>query len=485
MLQTTDSPQFTTETSLELLQLNARNGRLWLKKPSGHMQTDRPSRLKNTTVPVLPSQTECFLDTASPRTLITTFLLLVSVILVHLISAFRAPPLIALHESNFAVNESLVNNSLELDLTVRSLRPGHRFIDISAILVRSHPAPLPIKSTYEFSSNTTFILHSAVRSTEAIAHRAIHLQFFQGALHSTPFSIVRRNITDFDGLDISWHLQGQFTSILNCTITWHFLNGHTLKFIRSARFLLSLPIGFFLVLFCWPIQPELDGFTTPFCIVMGLIGLLGPTTGPHVPGPEATASQGFGFAAYISLFRLFCIIQLEMVRANAPWPRPLLFFGFGLFFGFLAVVDASASLDRAIHPSAPSLLATERLLACSTFAHAAAVLAWIRLAHSRDASKRRVCTFGGFAAADVAASALALFRTGPGVVTEVLKAAVPTMCGALSLFLLRPSDVARYGEIHGPTGDELAVDALSSDGSDEGFVTISDDRKRDRKKTGS
>jgi hypothetical protein len=218
-------------------------------------------------------------------------------------------------------------------------------------------------------------------------------------------------------------------------------------------------------------------FTEPFCIVMSIIGILGSSFGSRRSGPERLGSQSLGFGAYISLFRMFCIGQLEIVRLNALWPHPLSFFGLGLFFGVLAIADSSAQLDRALCLLSNEFLPTEWLVLGLTCVYAIAVFLWIWFAKSRDGCGRRVCTFGGFAVVDICVSLWCQIEGRSTVIGAIFKTVVPTTCAALSLFLLRPVEFAEYGKIQVGVGEELAVDAISSEGSAEGLDVDSDDEK--------
>jgi hypothetical protein len=54
-------------------------------------------------------------------------------------------------------------------------------------------------------------------------------------------------------------------------------------------------------------------------------------------------------SVFTAAFRLFLILELEMLRGKSTAPATLLIILFGIFFGFYATVDAAASYDRATH----------------------------------------------------------------------------------------------------------------------------------------
>jgi hypothetical protein len=240
------------------------------------------------------------------------------------------------------------------------------------------------------------------------------------------------------------------------------MNPIALKFIQSSRSLMSIPSIFTLVLFTASLSSQLDVFTQPFCIVLGFAGVFAPNVILFTTNPKFTTSQGLLVASYIAIFRLFCLSHLELIWENQSWPSSGIFFGLGMFLIFLGMVDASASLDRTLHPRQKEFLSSELLLACLTAIYGMIITIWVWLAESRGTSKRKVCVFAGFVIADLIASIFSLFGMKwqqLKVVFEIIRVAIPTTCGAFILFLLRPSQGMEYELI---TKEELG-EAINAD----------------------
>jgi hypothetical protein len=123
---------------------------------------------------------------------------------------------------------------------------------------------------------------------------------------------------------------------------------------------MSFLIGYILVVFAFYLKFDSESFTQIFLLVIGITGVFSSNPLTYFiknTGAGARISDHILMSVFTAVFRLFLLLELEMLRGKSSAPATILVILFGVFFGFYATVDAAASYDRATH-----VLQSERLL---------------------------------------------------------------------------------------------------------------------------
>jgi hypothetical protein len=200
------------------------------------------------------------------------------------------------------------------------------------------------------------------------------------------------------------------------------------------------------------LQFDADSFTQVFCLVLGGLGLLSANPLALVPSVAAPPISDHAFAAAL---RLFCLVQVGLVRARqrAP-PRPRFAVACACF-ALYAIAEAAAGFDRAqliadAQTERVVVLPSEELLVAADAVFAAVAVAWAALALWQTQPPRlRLLVFVAFIAIGLAATVfthviclmrnLFAYTVLPSMIYNIAQMTV----GAFVLFLMRPekSDV--------------------------------------------
>jgi hypothetical protein len=419
------------------------------------------------------SKTVFFLDSASLGPLFFTFFLLVSINIVHVAVSRRCPSLFSLREDSIALAGRTVNRGVELDLIISNLRQTHAFIALNCTLIRRHTTLKASPFILDASSRVTFSKNFAttmVVDTPRAAHR---LSFPAGSLSSSAFSVLKREVSDFDTLDVKLSLSGALDLVRNASFLWSFVNPAAIGYIRSVRGLMSFVVLFMVFLFCFFLVFDAGIFTQTFCLVLGLAGVFAsnPIAVFFPSGSSNVVSDHVLVATHNNVFRFFCLIQFEIMRRNKAVPNPLVFLGLGVFFAFAVTIDASASFDRIRHPMAATL-ESERVRLAVSGIYAAIALVWVGLGIVQSKSEtlaRRAFVFGFFLAGDLVIGLLVQFQVVAHVTAIVIQSTVPISMGAFAIFLLHTTARQEYQQMkEGPNiGGSLDVEELTPEADQE------------------
>jgi hypothetical protein len=420
------------------------------------------------------SKTILFLDSASPGTLLFTLLLLVSINIVQVIASLRGPPLVSSREDRVALGERATRGLAELDLVVANLQERHAFILVTCSLIRRRSTSKDGPFIVDSWSRVTFSKNSTPTTVVDIPRTTHQLSFAANSLISSAFAVLRREVIAFDALDVQLSLSGAVDKLQNASFTSSFANPAAIKYVRSVRGRMSCLVVFMLFIFCFFLVFGVDVFTQTFCLVLGLAALFGanPVAIAFPSASSEVLSDHLLVATYTNVFRLFCIVQFELMRCNKAAPNPLVFLGLGVFFGFAVTIEASASIERMRHPIADALDSDRvRLAVTSIYAIIAALWVTLGIVKSKsDTVAKRVLVFGFFLAADLLIVLVTQLRVVRGVTHTVLQSTVPISMGAFAIFLLHTTQRQQYQQMEVDTdiGGALDVEELSPAGK-QGF----------------
>ena len=333
----------------------------------------------------------------------STIVLFLVFILLHVLAAWRSPDLLSLKHEYFAFNKTQGEVSVDLDIVLSSLLPTHKFVNVNGSILRdislsSESLTLPI----EYSIKNDFYLNQTLKDSKETNLKSEDLTFAEGAKESSEYHVLQEDIKDFDTIQVKVTIKTNVTNVSGFLFSWAFANLSAAKYKRVACLLTSFLIGYMLVIFCSFINLETEAFTQIFCIIVGVVGII--SSNPFAlllsPVKGARISDSVLMAAFLALYRLFLIAQLEMVRAHSTSPKIILLIILGLYFAFYSTINAAASYDRAnfILDSvtiSDVILPTEKLLMEIHASYTIICIIWIILAikQSNGYTTRRMYLF--------------------------------------------------------------------------------------------
>jgi hypothetical protein len=113
-------------------------------------------------------------------------------------------------------------------------------------------------------------------------------------------------------------------------------------------------IGFMLIAFLIYLKPSTDSFTQIFLIILSINGLLSTFSISNV-------SEYIFKAVFITIFRLFVIIEIEIARKSHTGLNIFVMFILVILFGLYAVIDATALFERALNNDSNAILQSEKV----------------------------------------------------------------------------------------------------------------------------
>jgi hypothetical protein len=364
-----------------------------------------------------PDQSHFFIDWTSTGSFVSIFSVLVLFVVVQLVAAARAPPFVSIRDDYFAPNVSSRNTTLEIDITL-SRFASQRLVDVNCSVQRKRGSVATLAGLFATRGNFFRGRQSPMRLS-----RGFTATFRGDSDRSEFFPILRQPIAAFDAVSLRVSVTSDFDVIDGLVFRWSFVDPATPMYVTSVRCLMSAFAAFVLVLFVVRLRFDAEAFTQVACIALGVAAV--------VAGPLA-------LQPYVRVFRLFCLLQLELSVRRALVP--------GIWAACVALGGA------AFQP-----------------VYSLAAAAWV-VAGLRGLMSRRFVLFAGLVVGDVAGSWLAR-RMETSVLQIMLEAALPMTGGAFAVFLLHTTPEKEYQQIDEGEGlgQGLAVEEISSKAED-GFV---------------
>jgi hypothetical protein len=191
-----------------------------------------------------------------------------------------------------------------------------------------------------------------VISNDSDDRRKYTLTWESGSNRSSLFDVVYISIRGTDTIQIRMTVHTEYTGIAGFLFRWNFMDPGAEKYSRSARLLMSFLIGYILVVFSFYLKFDAESFTQIFLLVVGVTGIFASNPLTYFIKSTGTVARIFDhilMSVFTATFRLFLMVELEMLRTRTVAPKSILTILFGIFFAFHATVDATASYDRQTH----------------------------------------------------------------------------------------------------------------------------------------
>jgi hypothetical protein len=368
-------------------------------------------------------------------------------------------------------------------VTLSELVEGHRFVSINATLVTddlSADRTLDI----EVTARNSFLLGVTNVRTDNPPKETFHVAFSKGSNRSSLFPIGHFRVDGVEAVQVRVSLQSDFKNVTGVDFLWYFANPSADKYARSTKLLLSFLVGYMLVLFAFYLRFDSESFTQVYLLILGVTGVFAsnPVTYffPGVPG--AKVSDHILIALFLAAYKMFLVLEFEMLRSHDPRPKTIFVVLLGVAFAFYATVDAAAGYDRQSHldgseDEAPVIMQTETVLACfhAGYSLFVAVYALVAFVSNDGANTRRVAYFAFSAALTV----LVVLFSGVYCVyadfwmytvkPPLLMQSIISTLAALTLFFLHTGGGPEYvglDKLKETDQTVIEIDQISADGDD-------------------
>jgi uncharacterized membrane protein len=260
---------------------------------------------------------------------------------------------------------------------------------------------------------------------------------------------------------------------------------------------MSFLIGYMLVVFAFYLSFDSESYTQVFLLILGVTGVFAsnPLALFFIKGSEIRISDHVLMAVFTACYRLFILIQLELLRSHNSSVKTWVTVVLGIVFGLYATVDAAASYDRATHVASsevivPIVLQTEyALMAChAVYLLASVIHVVIAIIQNAGANTRRIVFFGiSLAVTGVVTGICQIYfvlvnKNMYSVVPQMLLSSVHVTLAAITLFLLHSSSGAEYRPMDDSKQQQEAgmiLDINDPDDDDEEDAGDDDDEEED------
>jgi hypothetical protein len=420
------------------------------------------------------------IDRASPRTIGLTFLTLSSFLLLHIVASGKAPGFLDNGEVYFPLNASNSARSLDLDYTMSELQDSHRFLDINCSLLFSHPHPHATSLSLAYTSRALFLTNFTVTNSVNSNEQTFNLTLIPGSRETAAFPVIRKEILGYDTAQLTLTITADFEGVTGGLFRWSFANPAAIQYSIVARSVVSALIGYQLLVYLAWLDWGTEFTTELFLIAIGILGILaGNPLYLFVSKVSSVClSDHFFLSLFVAVFRLFCLLQVWVIRSQGKSAaNPLLLVFLVAFFGVYAAVEAVTGLDHAdliaeaeswseIHAALESVLIGFHLV----YIVFSLVSLWMA-AFSWKFAPKRLLMFVGFVGITLGATGFSqiycivrqrfLFTVIPSTVYSIAHMS----CGAFLLFLMHSDRGVDYRPMkeEGEQGAFVADEATGED----------------------
>jgi hypothetical protein len=392
-----------------------------------------------------------FIDNTPISTLLVTFSVAFVFLFFQILSSLTAPKFISSNSEYFNVSEFDSRSTLDFDITLYDLEDVHRFFEISAILIRRAPPKSPLVRELNYSCRPVFFKNYTATNVVLFERGTINVHFKSRT--SDPFCLLQKEVVDYDTAQVRISLTADFRKLDGCELRWtiadpsfvdysHFLKGclSVLHIYMLANYLLWLKFG------------EIS-LVELLCVILGSSGMIScnPRTIRKDPSSSANFSDHVLFAGYVAMFRMFCLLQLDMIRSrrrSLDWRSVL---AAAMFYALFGYVEASADFDhmQAIYESRTEIqvkLPITKMGLAFFLLHVGVSTFWIivAVANCLPHSRRRLVMIILALVAETVATCFGHFfwaqshKFSYSLVPETMQVTVQMTLGAFVLFLMHP-----------------------------------------------
>jgi hypothetical protein len=233
------------------------------------------------------------------------------------------------------------------------------------------------------STRTLFMSNFTVINTRDFRKDQQQFFFPGGALTSSPYRVLHSEIMAFDMVSIKLTVHCGFSQIDCFLFRWEFEEPRSRKFSKAARILTSILIGQLTFWYFTRSSFRPGSFVDVFCVVLGITGVFAsnPLSVFFAPILAFEYAEHALLALYVSIWRLFCLCQFELIRNRQPSVNICFILFFTLFFCCYGSLEGWANFERGrLTEADETIVMVDSLLMVFHFAYATISLLWLFLA---------------------------------------------------------------------------------------------------------
>ena len=266
-----------------------------------------------------------YIDKSPLNDVLTTVGVLFLFIFVHIFTAWRTPSYITRDEQFYQLNNTKGTTSVDIDVKMTSLLNSHRFVHVDGSLVRDLEVDTAKIRHVEVTTMITTSKGGNVVATEDSHQTDYNVTFTPDIKESSLFAVIEKRIFNYDSILVKLTVQSNFTDLSGLKFFWSFGNPSGPKYARSSRILMALMVAYMLVIFFNKLQISTEKFSQILLIIVGISSIISSNpVGFFLPSNNIVKIlDAVLITAFIAIFRLFVISQLEIIRSSSPSPSPI------------------------------------------------------------------------------------------------------------------------------------------------------------------
>jgi hypothetical protein len=209
---------------------------------------------------------------------------------------------------------------------------------------RTLPVDLSVRKSLQKSYNP-------VQANADECKKKFEIYFTGVGNRSSSFDVAQIPLAGVDTVQLRLTLTSNYNNISGFYFRWDFANPNAEKYDQSSKLLMSFLVGYMLVVFAFYLKFDAESFTQIFLLIIGVTGVFAsnPLNYFFKPKPSARIADHILTAVFVAVFRLFLVLQCELIRTHSQTPPRILIIVLAIFFGFYATIDAAAAYDRHAH----------------------------------------------------------------------------------------------------------------------------------------
>jgi hypothetical protein len=275
-------------------------------------------------------------------------LLFLSVFFVlHLLAAIWRPSDYARKDEFYTPQIPEGSSTYNADVTLAGLQPSHCFVRLNFSLLSE---TISNTSTVEFDIvfRVAQVSKFFVTRSQSLEFRKLTAQFPKGKNRSSSHRLLQVPVHKMDAFQGRLTIQTDFEKIRGFALSWEFFNPSAVRFVRVARLLSSVLIAYLLIVFLFYSKFESELWTQYFLVAVAVAGIFVSNPIGFVARFEWSlfVSSDLLPAVFLGVYRMFLLLELELLRARSITPNPQFVAYVAIFCCLHAFVDSITEHDR-------------------------------------------------------------------------------------------------------------------------------------------
>ena len=408
----------------------------------------------------------------------------------HNFAAISSPQLFSSKDEFFPLNTTNINDSIDVDITLSQLVPLHRFIHVNGSFISRNMeqsnVPVTINTKISYLYNFTVIQNEKKDTIDT------QLVFNSYSNESTSFEILNKEVVGFDSIQLKLTVKSNYENVAGFKFHWSFNNPSAVKYSKTAKFIMSILLGYMLLVFCFYLKFDSDRFTQIFCIIFGIAGVLAPNPFSYILGYDSTYILDVALGAiFVALYRMFILSQLQLIRINSQRINQGFMVFSSIFFILYGLTDTIASYQRAELVSSSKYIVNEILqsekvsFVFNIIYILISIIFLVSAYFNSEIISRKffffACVVFVSCMATVVAQILLLF------VPEAMFSVAPQLflyanymtCASFSLYFLHPGGSLEYHQVGAKDDQQLILDVQNLSAGDSSDSDFNDEEEEE------